>query len=604
MKSIRFKLIFIYFILVFIVMIISGTFIIFTIQKQETIKIEEELKSFSKAIKEQIIDQYENPEDFQSGFTDLFMKRVFIQNMQGAIIDKDGKTIAATNFSQTQGPYQYKNSIVISALAGKEKFEKFKKGLDENSVVKEWLSYAYPIFDDNNKVEYVIYVQMDSSNIRATLTQTTNTIGVAVIIALVLAIILGGMFSNTITSPISILTRKANLLAKGNLEQHIIVKGEDEIGQLTRSFNHMARELRKTVSEMENENNKLEIVLHNMTDGVVAFDEIGNLIHANKEFYELMGLEEDLYKINLDYFLNKIDLPKNKIKLNENTETLIDKNGKYIQVVLIPYTDKNNFIEGIMIVLKDITKQKKLDDMRKEFVANVSHEIRTPITTIKSYTETLLEGAIEEKELAIDFLNTINEAADRMKFLTDDLLELSRFDGGKISFNFNIVNLYDIVVGCVKQNIIIANKKNQEILLHEPENKEMIVIVDEGRINQVLNNIVSNAIKYSYENTVIQIYIEETKSTFIVNIKDNGIGIPKEDIGRIFERFYRVDKARSRAMGGNGLGLSIAKEIMQEHSGDIKAYSKVGEGTTMQVIFKKYKNIENSLKFNYENQNF
>ncbi len=605
MKSVRFKLIFIYFILVFIVMIISGTFIIFSIQKQETSKIEEELKSFSKAIKEQIIDQYEDPNDFQSGFTDLFMKRVFTQNIQGAIIDKDGKTIAGTNFSETDGPYQYKNSIVISALAGKENFEKSKKGLDENSVVKEWLSYGYPIVDNNNNVEYVIYVQMDSSNIKDTLKQTTNTIGISVIIALVLAITLGSMFSNTITSPISLLTKKANLLAKGHLEQHIIVKGEDEIGQLTRSFNHMARELRKTVSEMENENNKLEIVLHNMTDGVVAFDELGSLIHANKEFYELMGIdEEEQYKINLDYFLNEINLPKNQIRLNKNTEILIDENGKYIQVVLIPYTDKNNFIEGIMIVLKDITKQKKLDDMRKEFVANVSHEIRTPITTIKSYTETLLEGALEEKELAIDFLNTINEAADRMKFLTDDLLELSRLDGGKINFNFKMSNLYDIVIGCVKQNIIIANKKNQQIILDEPINKNMMIMADIDRINQVLNNIISNAIKYSYENTSIHIFMEETQENFIVNIKDNGIGIPKEDIGRIFERFYRVDKARSRAMGGNGLGLSIAKEIMSEHNGDIKAYSKVGEGTTMQVIFKKYNKIENTLKFNYENQNF
>lgn len=608
MKSVRFKLIFIYFILVFIVMIISGTFIIFSIQKQETKKIEEELKSFSKAIKEQIIDQYEEPYDFQTGFTDLFMKRVFTQNIQGAIIDKDGKTIAGTNFSQTNGPYQYKNEVVISALAGKEKFEKFKKSLDENSEITEWLTYATPVFDNENNLEYVIYVQMDSVNIKETLSQTTNTIGIAVIIALILAITLGSMFSTTITAPISMLTKKANLLAKGHLEQHIIVKGEDEIGQLTRSFNHMARELRKTVSEMENENNKLEIVLHNMTDGVVAFDEIGSLIHANKEFYELMNLdEEEEYKINLDYFLNIINLPKNKITLNKNTEILIDGDGKYIQVVLIPYTDKHNFIEGIMIVLKDITKQKKLDDMRKEFVANVSHEIRTPITTIKSYTETLLEGAIEEKEIAIDFLNTINEAADRMKFLTDDLLELSRFDGGKISFNFKKVNLYDIVVGCVKQNIIIANKKNQQIVLQQPKTKEMNIMADTGRINQVLNNIISNAIKYSLENTVINIFIEQTEDNYIVNIKDNGIGIPKEDLPRIFERFYRVDKARSRAMGGNGLGLSIAKEIMLEHKGDIKATSKPNEGTTMKVIFKKYKNVKDlshTLKFNYENQNF
>ena len=465
MKSVRFKLIFIYFILVFIVMIISGTFIIFSIQKQEISKVEEELRSFSKAIKEQIVDEYQNPEDFQNGFTDLFIKKVFNQNIQGVIIDKDGKTIAGTNYTKDDIPYEYKNSVVISALNGKEQFSKSKKTVDENSEIKEWLSYAMPVFDSENKLEYVIYTKVDASNVNQTLRQTINTIGIAVIIALILAITLGGLFANTITGPISVLTKKANLLAKGNLEQHIIVRGEDEIGQLTRSFNHMARELRKTVSEMENENNKLEIVLHNMTDGVVAFDDIGSLIHANKEFYELMGLdEEDNYKINLDYFLNRINLAKNQISVDKNTECFLDRDGKYIQVVLIPYTGKNKFIEGIMVVLKDITKQKKLDNMRKEFVANVSHEIRTPITTIKSYTETLLDGSIEEKELAIDFLNTINEATDRMKFLTDDLLELSRFDDGRISFHFKKVNLYDIVLGCVKQNIMMANKKNQKLV--------------------------------------------------------------------------------------------------------------------------------------------
>ncbi len=604
MKSVRFKLIFIYFILVFIVMIISGTFIIFSIQKQEISKVEEELRSFSKAIKEQIVDEYQNPEDFQNGFTDLFIKKVFNQNIQGVIIDKDGKTIAGTNYTKDDIPYEYKNSVVISALNGKEQFSKSKKTVDENSEIKEWLSYAMPVFDSENKLEYVIYTKVDASNVNQTLRQTINTIGIAVIIALILAITLGGLFANTITGPISVLTKKANLLAKGNLEQHIIVRGEDEIGQLTRSFNHMARELRKTVSEMENENNKLEIVLHNMTDGVVAFDDIGSLIHANKEFYELMGLdEEDNYKINLDYFLNRINLAKNQISVDKNTECFLDRDGKYIQVVLIPYTGKNKFIEGIMVVLKDITKQKKLDNMRKEFVANVSHEIRTPITTIKSYTETLLDGAIEEKELAIDFLNTINEATDRMKFLTDDLLELSRFDDGRISFHFKKVNLYDIVLGCVKQNIMMANKKNQKLVFEEPDEKQLYIKADAGRINQVLNNIISNAMKYSPENTLIEIFITTSVNDYSVSIKDRGMGIPKEDIPRIFERFYRVDKARSRAMGGNGLGLSIAKEIMTEHNGDIKVYSKLSEGTTMQVIFKKYTDKE-PLQFNYENQNF
>lgn len=599
MKSVRFKLIFIYFILVFIVMIISGTFIIFSIQKQEINKLENELKDFSNVVEEQIIDEYEDNTFFQDGFVELFSKRLFTKNMQASIIDKNGKTIASTTYSNTGVYQQHRNSVIISAINGFESSDK------ANFDGKNWLTYARPTFDNDGNVQYIIYIRMDATSINSALGQTINTIIIAVCISLVLAITLGNLFSNTITSPISILTKKANLLAKGHLEQHITVRGEDEIGQLTRSFNHMARELRKTVSELENENNKLEIVLHNMTDGVVAFDEIGSLIHANKVFYELMNIDEDeVYKINLDYFLYKINLSKNQIRINKNTEILIDEDGKFIQVVLIPCIGKNNFIDGIMIVLKDITKQKKLDDMRKEFVANVSHEIRTPITTIKSYTETLLDGAIEEKEIALDFLNTINEATDRMQLLTDDLLELSRLDGGRISFNFKKVNLYEIIESCVKQNFIIAKNKNQKISLDIPFNSQMIITGDVGRINQVLNNVISNAMKYSYEDTSITIDIIEKRNDYIVSIKDNGIGVPKEDIGRIFERFYRVDKARSRAMGGNGLGLSIAKEIMQEHNGNITATSKIGIGTTMILTFPKYKDLDSTLNVNYENSNF
>lgn len=582
MKSIRFKLIFIYLVLVFIVMIISGTYIITSLKTKEFENVEEELKTTASYIQEQIINEY-NEDEFQEALSEFFLKRAYFQNIQASIINSLGETIAST----ISVGYQHTNSVVIIALSGKENFNKAKKSINENGIVKEWLSYGYPIFNDSLEVEYVIYVQADATSIKENTSQIIRTISISVVIALLLTVLLGNLFSNTITQPISILTRKANLLAKGNLEQYIIVKGEDEIGQLTKSFNHMARELRKTVSEMENENNKLGIVLNNITDGVVAFDELGNLIQANKVFFELLEIKQQ--NINLDLFLKKANIDKDKIKFNQTSEFDVNVDNKFLQIILTPYKSKNRFIEGTMVVLKDITKQKKLDDMRKEFVANVSHEIRTPITTIKSYTETLLEGAIEEKNLAIDFLNTINEATDRMRLLTDDLLQLSKLDSKGITFNFEIVNLYNIVKGCIKQNIILANQKKQQLTFIETNNKNMEVYADVGRVNQVLNNIISNSMKYSLENTNIEIRIKELQNMYEVIIKDNGIGIPKEDISRIFERFYRVDKARSRTMGGNGLGLAIAKEIMDAHFGDIIVSSKVGSGTTMKVVFLKPK---------------
>lgn len=589
MKSIRWKLVFMYLTLVFIVMLITGTFIIMRIESQETKKAEDELRSCAVYIEEQIVSQAANEEELQKGFVDLFLKSAAMRNIQGNIINAQGETIASTVSTDQNYFQEYKNSVVISALAGKESFSANKKDIDLNSQVKEFMSYGCPVYDDGGDVKYVIYVQMDSKSISDSLSQTIKTIVTAVFLALALTAILGLLFANTITSPISLLTKKANLLAKGHLEQHIIVKSNDEIGQLTRSFNYMARELRKTVSDMENENNKLEILLHNMTDGVLAFDEMGNLIHANKVSCDLLDVDEK--RITFEWFLNKMEITREDLKPDIIKEVNIVSRDKYLSASLIPYTGKNRRIEGIVAVIQDITKHKRLDELRKEFVANVSHEIRTPITNIKSYTETLLEGAIDDKDIALDFLNEINSAADRMTYLTNDLLELSRLDGNKINFKFAKAQLFDIVSSSVKQNAISASKKNQEIILVQPKENNMSVYVDEGRITQVINNIISNAMKYSPEKTKILVELGEEDNQYFVKITDSGIGIPKEDLERIFERFYRVDKARSRAMGGNGLGLSIAMEMMQGHGGTIKASSSTGRGTTMRVYIPKYRDF-------------
>lgn len=586
MKSIRWKLVFMYLTLVFIVMLISGTFIILRIKEQEINKAEDELKKCALYVDEQIIQEYKNPQDFQNGFTSFPIMSSSMRNIQANILDENGETIASTVSSDKPLFLEYKNSVVISALSGKESFSSGKRNIDYNSQVKDWVSYAYPVKDSTGKVTYVIYVQMDAESINNSFIQTTNTIIIAVCLALFLTGILGLLFANTITTPIAVLTKKANQLAKGKLEQHIIVKSDDEIGQLTKSFNYMAKELRKTVSEMENENNKLEIVLHNMTDGVLAFDERGILIHANTVSYDMIDI--DVAKISFQWFLEKINLKKEALSPDMIKEVTINENDKYINAVLIPYKGKNENVEGIVVVLQDITKHRKLDEMRKEFVANVSHEIRTPLTTIKSYAETLIDGAIDDKETAMDFLKIINDAADRMTILAKDLLDLSRLDSKNMNFNFEDINLVNIVFNCVKQNIISAKNKNQNIIFKEPENNEMIIYADSSRINQVINNIISNAMKYSPENTDILIKIDEKENDYCVEIKDSGIGISKEDLARIFERFYRVDKARSRSMGGNGLGLSIAKEIMEGHGGKIKAYSETGHGTTMILNFPKH----------------
>jgi two-component system sensor histidine kinase VicK len=562
-------------------MLVSGTFIIMSITTQENERAREELEQYAVYIEEQVIDQYNDPADFKDGLASLFITNLSQKNLRSHILNKDGETVASSLTKDSESYLSFTNSAVISALSGEDSFISGKREADRSGQVKEWLSYAKSVKDDDGKVEYVIYVQMDGESIKQSRNQVTNTIMIAVLLAIVLAAVVGVLFANTITGPIIVLTKKANQLAKGKLEQHATVKSNDEIGQLTRSFNTMARELRKNVTEVENQRDKLEIVLHNMTDGVLAFDENGILIHANKICYDM--LEMDNVVVSLDWLLEKLSLDRSRIK--GGRELVVSEDGRYISVTLVPYSSGNK-VSGVIVVLHDITRHRQLDDMRKEFVANVSHEIGTPLTTIKGYAELLLDGAIDDKEVAMDFLKEIDVAADRMKLLRDDLLDLSRFDTKVNKFDFEKTNLIDLISGCVRQNVVVASQKNQTITF-KPTEKPMYIMADAARINQAITNIISNAVKYSPEKATIRIRVKETEKHYYVSIADNGIGMPKEALDRIFDRFYRVDKARSRQMGGNGLGLAIVKEIMDAHHGTVKVQSEEGKGTVMTLVFPK-----------------
>ncbi len=582
MKSIRWKLVFMYLSVVFIIMIVTGTFIVTSTSNREKKAASEELRQCAVYVEDQVINQYDG-RYFQDGLVNLTIVSSSLRNIACHILDNNGNTIASSTATDRESFLQYKNSAIMSALNGKEEFIDNSREVNQNSKITRLMGYAYPSKDKSGKVMYIIYVQMDAESIYNTITQTTQTMFVAAFIALLFTIILGMVFANTITTPIAILTKKANMMAKGRLEQRAAVKSNDEIGQLTKSFNTMARELKKNISEMDDQRNKLEIVLHNMTDGILAFDDRGKLIHINKCCYDMLDIDD--VNISLLWFLSKLNVDLEDIKPNTISEHTLNENDKYISVALIPYTIKHKS-NGIIVVLHDITKHRQLDNMRQEFVANVSHEIGTPLTTIKGYTELLMDGAIDDRETAMNFLSEINVATDRMKVLRDDLLDLSRFDTKVNKLKREIVNLVEIVKGCVRQNIIVAENKKQTINFTPPKSR-MMIFADTSRINQVITNIMSNSMKYSNEGAIINIRLREKTTAYHLEISDNGIGMPKEDLDRIFDRFYRVDKARSRSMGGNGLGLSIAKEIMDAHNGKINVSSEVGVGTTMVLVFPK-----------------
>lgn len=405
------------------------------------------------------------------------------------------------------------------------------------------------------------------------------------LIAVFLSLILGYLLSKTITSPIISVMHKAEKVAEGDFGEQLAVKSEDEIGNLTKTFNYMAAELKKTLSEISSQKNKVETILNYMADGVMAFDLKGMAIHANPAARKLLGddavshpFKEFAVKVGLDVRIE--DIVYFEESPVRESDTII--NDMYVKVYFAVFTDTNKKPEGIIVVLHDATEQQKLESMRREFVANVSHELRTPITSIKSYTETLLDGAVEDQETSNRFLSVIDSEADRMTRLVKDLLQLSRLDNQQMNWKIEKVSLDAMVKTIVERLKIESQRKNQKLESYVIGDIP-VINADKDRLEQVVVNLISNSIKYTAEYGEITVYVGKIYNDVYMKVTDSGIGIPGESLPRVFERFYRVDKARSRDMGGTGLGLSIAKEIVQAHGGTINISSEVGKGTEVVV---------------------
>ncbi len=586
MKSIKFRIVLLYILLVFLVMIVSGTFILTSVRQDESSKAYNNLYTYTRSTETRVINVYDKESDFNNALLNIYDSPQSDYNIyydyQIAILDSDGiNVIASTNMED-----DYVAPVIISTVNGEASFQSWRKSHDATGARKTWFELATPIKSELTDNEYIIYVRKDATASIDNLINLSYTLLFSLLIAILLAIILGVLFSNTITKPIIELTKKAKRFSKGDFDDSLQIYSNDEIGQLTKNLNEMSKNLKSLINSISLEKNKMEIILHNMTDGILAYDTSGHLMHGNVAGCELLD-RSSLQLISTKDIFSIIDEPFKEIKELENIN--IDKdvnfNDKYLNVSITSYTNNINELEGIIIVLKDITKHTKLDNMRKEFVANVSHELRTPLTTIKSYAETLKDIGLDDLEMTQSFLSIIESEADRMTLLVKDLLDLSKFDSDKFDLDIKTVNLTEIINNTVIQNQVTAENKNQIITFKE--SKDCFIACDEGRINQVFTNILSNAIKYSPEESKINIKLVELDNFYEIEIKDNGMGIPKEDVPRIFERFYRVDKARSRSLGGTGLGLSITKQIVLAHGGEIEARSTVGVGTTMIIRFRK-----------------
>ncbi|MED3688526.1 cell wall metabolism sensor histidine kinase WalK [Peribacillus butanolivorans] len=588
-RSIHFKFVLIYVLLIFVAMQIIGVYFVGELE-------ENLVGNFTKSIKGHVnlltysigeeIEKERGEEDptLEEAINTILKDRDNSSNdiSEVRVIDTRSRRVIGTSAPGNQEIVGKKTTQVIiknTLIYGKEDSEVYR---DPKTGRRVWV-LSTPI-EANGEVIGAVYVIAEMENVFEQMDEINSIFMTGTAIALVITAILGILLARTITRPMSDMRKQALVMAKGNFSRKVRVYGDDEIGQLAVTFNNLTKKLQESQSSTEGERRKLSSVLTNMTDGVISTDRRGrvNLINEpaaqllnvshetvmNQPIIEVLGLEEE-YKFE--------DL------LEERESIILDYSKKGRPFILrgnfSVIQKETGFVNGLITVLHDITEQEKIEGERREFVANVSHELRTPLTTMRSYLEALADGAWKDEEIAPSFLSVTQNETERMIRLVNDLLQLSKMDSKDYRLKTGWVNFnkfYDHIIDRFEMT------KNDDITFKRDLSKDAFFVdIDEDKITQVLYNIISNSLKYSPEGGQVTFRVRAAESFIVVSITDQGVGIPKNVIDKIFDRFYRVDKARARNLGGTGLGLAIAKEMVVAHGGKIWAESVDGKGTTV-----------------------
>ncbi|HLR52998.1 MAG TPA: cell wall metabolism sensor histidine kinase WalK [Candidatus Avamphibacillus sp.] len=438
--------------------------------------------------------------------------------------------------------------------------------------------------EDEDNIIGVIYYEASLEGVYDQIQNINEIFFKGSVLAIVVSAILGILVARTITKPIKEMRRQAQTMAKGDFSQKVNVYSSDEIGQLAVTFNDMNDRLRLSYATIEEEQRKLSSILENMSDGVIATDEKGSVEVMNDAAGRLIGQSPD--EVIGEFILDVLHLDEKIVdvtELRDSGSMIIDfSEDNHIFLLRANFStviDEEEQITGFITVLSDVTEQEQLERDRREFVSNVSHELRTPLTTMRSYIETLTEGAWENKELAPKFLKVAQNETERMIRMVNDLLQLSRMDQNDYGLKrerVEFTHYFNEVIDRFEMNI-----PEKITFIRKISNDSYLVWMDKDKMTQVLDNIISNAIKYSPEGGKITFKLSRHNNQMLVSVADEGMGIPYDRLDKVFERFYRADKARSRKLGGTGLGLAITKELVEAHHGKIWAKSREGKGTTI-----------------------
>ena len=445
-----------------------------------------------------------------------------------------------------------------------------------------------------NNVVGVVYMRANLEGVYSTINSISLIYLSAALITIVLGLGLAVLISREITRPIEEMRKQTLRIARGDFSGQVKVMGNDELGQLAGAVNNLSVRVEESQESSDAERRRLDSVLSHMSDGVLATDRRGNLTIVNNTALQFLNIADeeqvlgksilDVLKIRRQFSIRHlVDEDQDQVILDNLNEDLI------LSAYFSPIKRESGFVSGLVCVLHDVTSQQKEERERKEFVSNVSHELRTPLTSVKSYVEALSDGAINDPELAPRFLGVVSDETERMIRMINDLLSLSRMDSGTAKLNLEYVNINELFNYILNRfDMIIKNEaadpsQKKYTIVRYFTKKDLWVEINTDKFTQVVDNIMNNAVKYSPDGGVITAHLLETHNHVILSISDQGLGIPRKDLGHIFDRFFRVDKARSRKQGGTGLGLAISKEVVNLLGGQIWVDSVEGKGSTFYI---------------------
>lgn len=593
-QSINFKIALVFTLLLMITLEIVGVIFVRQLEQQN-------LSQFKSQI--QLGTYVDNEISEQLGKSNVTSANKQIQQI---VSDVNNTNITEIRVIDNKGTVRASSDLNEQSIVGQKTTDQAIKNVIYNSRSYQQVNYdqgnnnryyisIIPLIStsgNTNTVVGALYVRANLESVYSNVNKITLIFFVAASFAIVVGLLLAIIISRAITRPIEEMKKQTMRIARGDHSGHVHVYGKDELGQLASAVNNLSVRVEEAQESTESEQRRLDSVLAHMTDGVIATDRRGRITIVNDMALDFLSADAehtagksilDVLDIRTTYTLRELLENQDDIVLDFSTKTqdlILHASFALIQ-------RESGFISGLVCVLHDVTEQQKIDQDRKQFVSNVSHELRTPLTSLKSYIEALTDGAWKDPKVAPQFLKVTQDETDRMIRMINDLLSLSRMDSGTAKLDLELINLNELFNHVLDRfDMILKTDDNPDknyIIKREFTRRDLWVEVDTDKFQQVLDNLMNNAIKYSPDGGTITCRLLETHNHVILSVSDQGLGIPKKDLTHVFDRFYRVDKARSRAQGGTGLGLAISKEIISMHGGRIWVDSKEGKGSIFYI---------------------